>query len=133
MGRGMRLRALALAGCILAAGLAAPGTAPARDATVKSFDGTSINTHFFPAENLRGKRVPTVLVGPGWSAPGDTNPNSKTSTVFGAIGLGPLRRAGFNVLTWDPRGFGKSSGTVETDSPKFEGRDVSALIDFVAK
>jgi ABC-2 type transport system ATP-binding protein len=129
----MRLRAPALAGCILAAGLAAPGTAPARDATVKSFDGTSLNTHFFPAKNMGGKRVPTVLVGPGWSAPGDTNPNSKTSTVFGAIGLGPLRRAGFNVLTWDPRGFGKSSGTVETDSPKFEGRDVSALIDFVAK
>jgi ABC-2 type transport system ATP-binding protein len=115
------------------AGLALPTAAPARDATVKSFDGTSINTHFFPAASRHGKRVPTVLVGPGWSAPGDTNPNSKTSTAFGAIGLGPLRRAGFNVLTWDPRGFGKSTGTVETDSPKFEGRDVSALIDFVAR
>jgi ABC-2 type transport system ATP-binding protein len=133
MGPRMRSLVPACTAAVLAAALAAPASAPARDVTVKSFDGTSINTHFFPAANRHGKRVPTVLVGPGWSAPGDTNPDSKTSTVFGAIGLGPLRRAGYNVLTWDPRGFGKSTGTVETDSPKFEGRDVSALIDFVAR
>ena len=44
-----------------------------------------------------------------------------------------MRRAGYNVLTWDPRGFGASGGTAEVDSPKFEGRDVSALIDYVAR
>jgi len=36
------------------------------------------------------------------------------------------------VLTWDARGFGGSGGTVMIDSPDFEGRDVQALIDFVA-
>jgi ABC-2 type transport system ATP-binding protein len=36
------------------------------------------------------------------------------------------------VLTWDPRGFGASSGTVETNSPDFEGGDVRQLIDWVA-
>ena len=46
--------------------------------------------------------------------------------------LGPLRRAGFNVLTWDSRGFGESGGTVEVDSQDFEGRDVSALLDWLA-
>jgi ABC-2 type transport system ATP-binding protein len=37
------------------------------------------------------------------------------------------------VLTWDPRGFGQSGGTVEIDDPRYEGRDVQALIDWVAK
>ncbi|MCW2989592.1 MAG: X-Pro dipeptidyl-peptidase, partial [Solirubrobacterales bacterium] len=51
----------------------------------------------------------------------------------GIVGVGPLRKAGFNVLTWDPRGFGKSGGQVSVDGPDFEGRDVQALIDYVAK
>ena len=51
---------------------------------------------------------------------------------MGQVGLGPLRRAGFNVLTWDSRGFGESGGTVEVDSKDFEGRDVSALLDWLA-
>jgi ABC-2 type transport system ATP-binding protein len=44
-----------------------------------------------------------------------------------------MLRAGFNVVTWDPRGFGSSGGTVESDSPQFEGRDVSAIITWLAK
>ena len=51
----------------------------------------------------------------------------------GIVGVGPLRNAGFNVVTWDPRGFGKSGGLVSVDGPDFEGRDVEALIDFIAK
>jgi ABC-2 type transport system ATP-binding protein len=47
--------------------------------------------------------------------------------------VGPLRRAGYNVLTWDPRGFGNSSGTVTVDSPENERRDVQGLLDYVAK
>jgi ABC-2 type transport system ATP-binding protein len=114
--------------------LAVPATAGARDTTVRSFDGTMIVVHFFPAAHLKhGARVPTVLVGPGWSAPGSTDQNGKTSTGGGVAGIGVLRRAGYNVLTWDPRGFGTSGGMAEVDSPKFEGRDVSALIDYVAR
>src|SRR2546430_1156773 len=74
-----------------------------------------------------------VRVGPGWGVPRDTNPDSQTAEAFGAIGLGPLRAAGYNVLTWDPRGFGQSGGTVEADSPDFEARDASALISYVAR
>ena len=125
---------LLLAAAAAAALLALPAVATARDTTVRSFDGTSLVVHFFPAAHLKhGARVPTVLVGPGWSSPGSTNENGATSTGGGAVGIGPLRRAGYNVLTWDPRGFGGSGGTVEIDSPKFEGRDVSALIDYVAR
>ena len=128
-----RTRSL-LAATAAAALLALPAAAAARDTTVRSFDGTSLVVHFFPAAHLKhGARVPTVLVGPGWSAPGSTNENGATSTGGGAVGIGPLRRAGYNVLTWDPRGFGRSGGTAEVDSPKFEGRDVSALIDYVAR
>ena len=126
------MRRLLLAAAVLS--LAVPASALARDASVRSFDGTSLVVHFFPAAGLKkGQRVPTVLVGPGWGQSGDTDPNRKTSTGGGVVGLGVLRRAGYNVLTWDPRGFGGSGGVVEIDSPRFEGRDVSALIDFVAR
>ena len=126
------MRRLLLAAVVLS--LLVPASALARDATVQSFDGTSLVVHFFPAAGLKhGRRVPTVLVGPGWGQSGDTNPGRRTSPGGGVVGLGALRRAGYNVLTWDPRGFGGSGGTVEIDSPQFEGRDVSALIDFVAR
>jgi ABC-2 type transport system ATP-binding protein len=119
----------ALAICaVLAAGV------QARDATVRSFDQTAISMHFFPAEGLApGKRAPTVLIGPGWSMPGETDESSASDELFGGVGVGPLRRAGYNVLTWDPRGFGSSGGQVEVDSPDYEARDVSALIDWLAK
>ena len=51
----------------------------------------------------------------------------------GNVGVGALRRAGFNVLTWDSRGFGNCGGTVTVASPDAEGRDVSALIDWLAQ
>src|SRR4051794_5627935 len=123
-----------LAGMVLVGLLALAPPALARDAKVTSFDGTKINTHFFPAANLdSGAKAPTVFEGHGYGASGDSDPNSGSEEEFGAIGLGALRRAGFNVLTWDARGFGQSGGNVEVDSPAYEGRDVQALIDFTAK
>jgi ABC-2 type transport system ATP-binding protein len=104
--------------------------AQARDFTVRSFDQTPINAHFFPAN---GAKAPTVLVGPGWSMAGETDENSTSEELFGGVGVGALRGAGYNVLTWDPRGFGSSGGTVEVDSPDYEARDASALIDWLAK
>src|SRR4051794_20547216 len=76
---------------------------------------------------------PTVLEGHGWGGSRDTNPDSASDEATGNVGVGALRKAGFNVLTWDARGFGNSGGTVEVDSKDFEGRDVSALIDWLAK
>jgi ABC-2 type transport system ATP-binding protein len=105
--------------------------AQARDATVTSFDGTTIQLSFFAAEG--GGTAPTVLEGHGWGGSRDTDPNSASSESTGNVGVGPLRRAGFNVLTWDARGFGNSGGTVTVDSKDFEGRDVSALIDWLAQ
>jgi ABC-2 type transport system ATP-binding protein len=102
-----------------------PGTAQARDAVVTSFDGTPIVTHFLPASGLQGDdRAPTIMLGHGWGGTGESNPNGGSA--------GPFVREGYNVLTWDARGFGGSGGTVMIDHPDFEGRDVQALIDFVA-
>ena len=113
-----------------------PVEVAAADATghewsVTSFDGTVIRTHWFPLTDLTdGATAPTVLMGPGWGSAGDTDVHSVG--IPGVVTIATLRAAGFNVLTWDPRGFGQSSGTVEVDSPQFEGRDVQQLIDWVA-
>jgi ABC-2 type transport system ATP-binding protein len=119
---------------IVCVALASPAAAAARSLSLRSFDGTKVHVNFFTAVGLRlGHRAPTVLMGPGWGSPGDTNANDSTAPSLGTVGVGTLRRAGFNVVTWDPRGFGKSGGTVEIDSPKFEGRDVSSLISWLAR
>jgi ABC-2 type transport system ATP-binding protein len=36
-------------------------------------------------------------------------------------------------VTWAPRGFGASGGLVSIDTPAIEGRDTSALVDYIAK
>lgn len=129
--RSFRLIA-ALAAILLLCAVAA-GAAHAETATVTSFDGTKIHVNFFPAAGLAaGQRDPTVLLGPGWGSAGDTNENDMTDPTTGIPGVGTLRDAGYNVVTWDPRGFGASGGTVEVDSPQYEGRDVSAIITWLA-
>ena len=128
------IRRLSLGICCALIALVLPPLAAARTTTVTSFDHTKIHVNFFAAAGLRsGKRAPTVMLGPGWSSPGDTNPNDTTVPSVGSVGVGTLRHAGFNVLTWDPRGFGASGGTVEVDSPGYEGRDVSAMITWLAR
>ncbi len=69
-------------------------------------------------------------MGPGWSLAGDTDTTG--TGILGALPIKSLRDAGYNVLTWDPRGFGRSGGNAEVDSPNFEARDVSTLINWVA-
>ena len=112
--------------------LALPASALARETVVTSFDGTPIVANFFPAQGLAGAKAPTVLVGPGWSSPGEDNPNAQGSDATGNPGVGTLRRAGYNVLTWDPRGFGDSGDMARVDSKDYEGRDMQALLDYVA-
>jgi ABC-2 type transport system ATP-binding protein len=130
-----RLFLAALVAALAAASAAATSASAAvrRDAVVTSFDGTKIHLHFFSAVGLhRGQRAATVLQGPGWGGTAVADPNAPTSPPFGFVGVGPLRHAGYNVLTWDPRGFGRSGGAAEIDSAKFEARDVSALITWLA-
>jgi ABC-2 type transport system ATP-binding protein len=113
--------------------LAGAPAADARDVTVESFDGTPIAASFLPATGLApGARAPTVLMTHGWGLVRDRGDSAVPMSSFGAVGTGALRDAGFNVLTWDSRGFGESGGTVMVDHKDFEGRDVSALLDWLA-
>jgi ABC-2 type transport system ATP-binding protein len=134
MGRKVALLLATAAAVMSAVTAQAAAATTGRQAFVTSFDGTRIHLVFFTAVGLRpGHRAPTVLMGPGWGGSAVTDPESPTSTAFGVVGVGPLRHAGYNVLTWDPRGFGKSTGVAEIDSPKFEARDVSALVSWLAR
>src|SRR5215207_5217461 len=121
------MRSLAFA---LTALLLVPAAAEARDATITSFDGTQIVLSFHPSAN--GGKAPTILEGHGWGGSRETDPDAASDEGTGNVGVGPLRRAGFNVLTWNARGFGNSGGTVTVDAPDKEARDVSALIDWLA-
>src|ERR1700704_2609650 len=121
---------------VFAVALAWAPVASAKDVTITSFDGTKIAAHWFVGKGVgAGERAPTILEGPGWSQGGDTQSQgaSGAGAIFGVPGISNFISHGYNVLTWDPRGFGQSGGTVEIEDPRYEGRDGQALIDWVAK
>jgi ABC-2 type transport system ATP-binding protein len=127
----------ALASRCTVADASAPVTATvvagsAHDHDLTSFDGTTIRFHWFPLPDATPTTPkPTVLMGPGWGQPGDSNPDGQG--IQGILSIKSLNDAGFNVLTWDPRGFGKSTGNAEVDLPSAEGRDVQRLISWVSR
>src|SRR6185295_2203001 len=89
----------------------------------------------FPATGLPAHaQAPTILDGPGLALPGSTTYLSDKDEFLpnDVIGVGALRAAGYNVVTWDPRGEWSSGGQLEVNSPDFEARDVSAIISWVA-
>lgn len=99
-----------------------------------SFDGTPISVNFFPASGLGvDDDAPTILNGPSLATAGYIN-LSQLNTVSGLVpGISQIREAGYNVITWDPRGEFASGGQMHLDSELFEARDVSAIIDWAAR
>ena len=65
-----------------------------------------------------GAHAPTVLLGPGWAGPGESDP----SRAGHRAAAGPPATTS---VTFDPRGFGDSGGEATIDAPQVEGRDVS--------
>ncbi len=111
-----------------------PVGAPAAFTTmVTSFDGVKISTNIFPAAGLmEGQTAPTILNGPGLGASGNVDANS-VWTIQGMVpGVDSLRDAGYNYISWDPRGEHASQGFLQLDNPFFEGRDVQHIIDYAA-
>lgn len=101
------------------------------DLDLTSFDGTPIRIHWFPTKTATTDvPAPTILMGPGWSETGDTSTTG--SALFDSLSIPGMWKHGYNVLTWDPRGFGKSGGEATVNDPKREGRDVQTIIDWVA-
>jgi ABC-2 type transport system ATP-binding protein len=101
------------------------------DVDITSFDGTRIRAHWFPLPDATAQTPrPTVLMGPGWGQAGDTD--TQGIGLLGALSIKTLNDAGYNVLTWDPRGFGASAGTAQVDFKDAEGKDTQELIEWVA-
>jgi ABC-2 type transport system ATP-binding protein len=105
---------------------------------VTSFDGVGISTNFFPAVGLSaGATAPTVISMAGLGGGAYSDPY--TDRVFEIEGaeydlpsVGVLRDNGYNVVSATPRGVRNSGGIMQLDNPFFEGRDMSAVIDFIA-
>ena len=127
-------------------GLVPAGKQVAYTYFVDSFDGTRISMNYFPASApsllaALGNQQATIFNGPGLGGAGTTDPYGFYQAAGSVPGLalmrgqglpGPLASAplGFNVITWDPRGVWASGGILQLDNPFYEGRDVSALIDW---
>ncbi|WP_319436979.1 alpha/beta hydrolase [Mycobacterium sp. RTGN5] len=117
---------------------ASPNAAQPRDVKIVSFDGHQIYVHFMPATGLQnGVPAPTILDGPGLGMPGMTSIDGSfldgvLTNALGMPSILALRNAGYNVVTWDPRGEYSSGGTLQIDSPDYEARDMSAIISWLA-
>ena len=123
------LRLTAASGAALAAGTA-PGAAAEshsrRDVTIRSDEATNpidvAATVHRPAGASAADPVPMILHSHGWGG-------SRASSE------GAFRTeldAGFGVLSFDQRGHGESGGRAHVQEPAREGRDVIAVLDFVA-
>lgn len=112
---------------------ASPVDGSPTDFELQSFDGTRIRLHWMPAPGASVKSpAPTVVMGAGWGLPGATRSVQVDTQALAALDLEALADAGYNVLTWDPRGFGASGGTADFDSAAVDGADVQALLDWLA-
>ncbi|CAN1568964.1 Xaa-Pro dipeptidyl-peptidase-like domain containing protein [Mycobacteriaceae bacterium] len=112
----------------------APGNTPvAFTYRVVSFDGVDISTNFFPAAGIAaGDLAPTAISMPGLASAGQSNPYAEFGIGGQTLGVKPLRDAGYNVVTVTPRGEFDSGGILQLDSPFYEGRDVSAVVSWIA-
>ncbi|WP_405986096.1 alpha/beta fold hydrolase [Streptomyces sp. NBC_00872] len=91
---------------------------------VLNMPGARIDTSYFTADGgTDGGRRPAVLIGHGFGG-------SKDDVRAQAQ---KLARDGYAVLTWSARGFGKSTGEIGLNDPDHEVKDVSRLIDWLAK
>ncbi|MET9802809.1 alpha/beta fold hydrolase [Streptomyces sp. NPDC006368] len=92
-----------------------------REDTVMTMPGATIDTSFFTAPGT--ERRPAVLLGHGFGG-------SKDDVRAQAE---DLARSGYAVLTWSARGFGASTGRIGLNDPAYEVKDVSRLIDWLAR
>ena len=81
----------------------------------------TLDATFFPPPG--GGRAPAVLLAHGFGG-------SKDDLHGEAV---QLARAGYAVLTWSARGFGRSTGQIALNSPDYEVKDVRQLVDWLAR
>ncbi|MET9656946.1 alpha/beta fold hydrolase [Streptomyces sp. NPDC006510] len=96
------------------------GPAVQRQDRMMRMDGVSIDTSYFTTGGTQ--RRPAVLIGHGFGGSKD-DVRAQAEQLAGA---------GYAVLTWSARGFGKSGGEIALNAPDREVKDVSRLIDWLA-
>src|SRR3954468_11105520 len=112
-----------LAGTVLVAPVAAADGVRTEDARVPSGTGADAveldtTTYLSPS----GGRAPAVVLAHGFGG-------SKDSVADDAR---DLAERGYVVLTYSARGFGRSTGQIGLDDPRYEVADLSTLIDRLA-
>jgi ABC-2 type transport system ATP-binding protein len=118
----MKKTLLALAAVV---GLAFPSAAAAHekyDHTVTSFDGTPIVISVYKPDAAAAKDVPVILHSHGWGGSRTSSPTAFASELD----------RGYGVVSIDQRGHGESGGEANVEDPDFEGRDMIAVVDYVA-
>ncbi|MFI9624786.1 alpha/beta fold hydrolase [Streptomyces sp. NPDC052042] len=90
-----------------------------QDRTLRG-DGVPLDTSYFTTGGT--ERRPAVLIGHGFGGSKD-DVRAQAERLAGA---------GYAVLTWSARGFGKSGGEISLNAPDREVKDVSRLIDWLA-
>ena len=132
--RGRKLAALAALAVVLAAVAVTviivvrqPVPVTARTLRIMVTDGpghdqrVSLDATFFTPPGHG--RVPAILLAHGF---GETKEAVRPEAE-------QLARAGFAVLTWSARGFGRSTGQVALDAPDYEVTDVGQLVSWLAR
>src|SRR3954465_12365608 len=113
-----------LAGTVLVAPLAVAADIRTEDAVVPSGSGADAveldTTTYLPPG---GGRAPAVVLAHGFGG-------SRDSVAENAR---DLAERGFVVLTYSARGFGRSTGQIGLDDPRYEVADLSTLLDLLAQ
>jgi pimeloyl-ACP methyl ester carboxylesterase len=73
----------------------------------------------FDCDNFDKGAHPLMMHGPGYSSSRATS------------GFDNYRDDGYTVISWDPRGFGDSSGSVKAMNPEYEGRYLIHMLDWI--
>ncbi|MFJ4579604.1 CocE/NonD family hydrolase [Streptomyces echinatus] len=92
-----------------------------RSDRIMAVDGVRLDTSYFTPAGAG--RHPAVLLAHGYGGSKDDMRRQAED----------LTRAGYAVLTWSARGFGRSTGKIGLNDPKGEVADVSRLLDWLAK
>ncbi len=93
---------------------------------LKTFDDETVTFQVieptsFDCANRHLGAHPLMMHGPGYSLPRAVD------------GFDDYRSAGYAVISWDPRGFGSSTGTVRGMDPDFEGQYLNQILDWAEK
>ena len=121
------LPALLLVAALLAAAGLSPATAAGgaskQDLAITGAKNTPIWISVYrPAGATSANRVPVILHSHGWGGSRESSDGAFATEL----------RRGYGVVSFDQRGFGQSGGKANVQDPELEGRDVKAIIDYVA-